>query len=164
VASGSLFAVMTTWFPRKDLLANMTQIETEYVFPTCAFFRRDLVNSCGDGVVDSTLGEECELMGVACDIRCHCESGYKPHEKPQLNCVKDKLHVWTVILIAGSAITGTVLLLLLIALGVVPYLRKRYMRLGATLMRSSLISRRYVHSSRQVNPTEGLASPLAPQS
>lgn len=158
---GEIAAAMTTWVP-ESRFANTTlnRFASGFVMSTCAFVRRDLVTSCGDGVVDPTLGEECEVGGNGCSTVCRCEGGYRPFIPAQVECERDAMATWAVVAIAVGSTAGTALLLVALGVAVVPCLRARYMRAGANLMRNSMISHRY---TRQVNPADELVSPLAPR-
>ncbi|KAH3763082.1 serine/threonine protein kinase [Pelomyxa schiedti] len=70
------FMITVLPYPLSQLPPNCSRILAPFIFPTCAFFRRDKALACGDGVVDIDFGENCDALEHCID--CTCSALYKP--------------------------------------------------------------------------------------
>ena len=122
---------------------GLRNITTPYILPFCSFFRRDRALACGDGVVDTALGEECEADGVGCE-QCRCAARYLAATPPARDCVYNTRRHRTILVAAlVPSLVALVALVLVAALVVAPRIRARYMSMGANRMKSMMISDRY---------------------
>ena len=165
--AGVLPFVTTDFVKQKSLRF----IPTPYILPFCSFFRRDRALACGDGVVDTALGEECEDRGRGC-VQCRCDAHHVAASPPARDCVYDARRRRVVLVAALVPSLVVLLALVLVAVFVVvPKVRARYMSMGANRMKSMMISDRYGttpaeqempafgHQGHQGRPVQ---SPLAP--
>eukprot|EP01105_Mastigella_eilhardi_P009312 TRINITY_DN2204_c0_g1_i4.p1 TRINITY_DN2204_c0_g1~~TRINITY_DN2204_c0_g1_i4.p1 ORF type:complete len:641 (-),score=114.99 TRINITY_DN2204_c0_g1_i4:32-1954(-) len=58
---------------------ELVEIPLGVTISTCAFFRRDAYDACGDGELDPSCGEECDIKGNGCTATCHCDTYFKPN-------------------------------------------------------------------------------------
>ena len=122
---------------------GLRYIATPYILPFCSFFRRDTALACGDGVVDTALGEECEADGVGCE-QCRCTARYLAAAPPGRDCVYNTRRHRTILVAALVPSLAVLVALVLVGVFVVgPRIRARYMSMGANRMKSMMISDRY---------------------
>eukprot|EP01105_Mastigella_eilhardi_P009419 TRINITY_DN2221_c0_g1_i3.p2 TRINITY_DN2221_c0_g1~~TRINITY_DN2221_c0_g1_i3.p2 ORF type:complete len:200 (-),score=37.37 TRINITY_DN2221_c0_g1_i3:4-603(-) len=148
---GLVVAVAPLWTKTKP--ASVHEITTSVIEPLTTFFRKDVVNSCGDDELDLFLGEQCLPTSGSCTSQCSCAAGYHPQDPPQDVCFKDAgthSHGNTVAIILGVVLStlACVLVLLVVcaAVGVlvgVPLLRRKYRKEGATSFRNHFFGHRW---------------------
>ena len=122
---------------------GLRNITTPYILPFCSFFRRDRALACGDDVVDTALGEECEAGGTGCE-QCRCTARFLAATPPARDCVYNTRRHRTILVAALVPSLAALVALVLVGVFVVgPRIRARYMSMGANRMKSMMISDRY---------------------
>eukprot|EP01106_Pelomyxa_sp_JSP_P016522 TRINITY_DN6202_c0_g1_i1.p1 TRINITY_DN6202_c0_g1~~TRINITY_DN6202_c0_g1_i1.p1 ORF type:complete len:242 (-),score=36.15 TRINITY_DN6202_c0_g1_i1:69-737(-) len=83
INNATMIAVLADWTPVYP--PEIASFPINYITPSCSFYRKDYVSSCGDTIVDTQLGEECETGGLGC-IDCTCTYLFKPSPSPSIDC------------------------------------------------------------------------------
>eukprot|EP01105_Mastigella_eilhardi_P012069 TRINITY_DN2777_c0_g1_i6.p1 TRINITY_DN2777_c0_g1~~TRINITY_DN2777_c0_g1_i6.p1 ORF type:complete len:700 (+),score=95.79 TRINITY_DN2777_c0_g1_i6:34-2100(+) len=141
VSNQSMVAILTDWMsePPDGYAANVTQFELPFISPSCAFFRQDIVGGCGDGIVDQSLGEECD-SSAGCADNCQCGSGYGVDDRTH-ECHKNNKKTYTAAIV-GGVLGGLVMAVVVVAVVMlvilIPILRHKYRKEGAIAMRFAI--------------------------